>query len=284
MCPIVSRLRRFLVPAILVALACTPASASARTLAPGLSDRTASAIIDLAHAHWPGTPCSVVGGSSVRGLRGAAAVDPRRGCAILVNARRKLTPLGWCRALKPVFARLANGTKPSVVPYDCMDAVGPLPSPPRRVTPAGVSAAQARLAYRIASEHWPTSGCKGREQVRVAPTAQLLARTLSADEPGTLIMGAAGLRDPRCVVYLNGDVPRWSPALLCLVAEHEFGHLAGHKHSTTPDDVMNAIDGRSPDCEEAFGITTEIGTEVTDAEPPTAETVTAGGFGGVGFG
>ena len=279
-----SRLRILTLPVFLLALACAPASASARTLAPGLTDRTASAIVDLAHAHWPGTPCSAIAGTAYRGLSSAAAIDPRRGCALLVNPRRKLTAVGWCRALKPVFARLAAGTKPSVVPYDCVDAVGPLPSPPRRVTPPGVTLAEARVAYRIASEHWPTSGCRGREQVRLAPTDELLARTLSANEPGTLIMGAAGLRDSRCVVYLNGDLPQWSPALLCLVAEHEFGHLAGHKHSSDPDNVMVAIDARAPDCEEAFGITTEIGTEVTDAEPPTATTVAAGGFGGVGFG
>jgi hypothetical protein len=66
-------------------------------------------------------------------------------------------------------------------------------------------------------------------------------------------MGAARLGDRRCVVSINEDTAGYlTPMLLCLLAAHEFGHLAGHGHLDEMGKVMSAQGAWSPRCGAAF--------------------------------
>lgn len=247
-----SRLLRTALAALTIALLLAPAAA-ARDLAPGLSQDDLGAIIDMAGTRWPKTPCQGVTvyampGSRMRGLRAAPALGRR--CAVLVNRGVRLTATGWCRALEPVFARLARGAAPAAWPYDCATAVGPRPAEPKLLTVPGVTASQVQHAYDVAAAHWPGSGCQGREQLRWATPEQLSAGSGGEPAQGLTTMGIARRGDPRCNVYVNASITDWTPYELCLVIEHEFGHLKGLPHAASG--VMAPVNAHSPDCERAF--------------------------------
>jgi hypothetical protein len=192
-------------------------------------------------------------------------------CTIAINRAVKRTPTGWCRALRPVFGRLAAGRPRSGVPYECRTVVGPLPRRPRLAIPVGIEASEARRAYRVARAHWPRSACRGREQVRLVPEDAVLALTGNLPEVGRLSMGAAKLGDRRCVVSINDDTAGYlTPMLLCLLAAHEFGHLAGHEHDKEMGKVMSAQGAWSSRCGAAF----------SEPAPGTASPATPAGFGG----
>jgi hypothetical protein len=249
----VSRLVRTALCALTIALLVAPA-AQARDRATGLSRTDMQAIFQLASTHWPSSPCGRVAVFSLparhmKGLRVAPALG--RNCTILIRRGTKLTPTGWCRALQPVFGRLAGAAPSSAWPYDCSMVVGPRPIKPKLVSVPGVSSADVQAAYRVASAHWPGSGCEGREQVRWASPEQLAAGSGGEPGQGLTTMGIAHLRDPHCVVLLNDSVTDWTPYELCLVIEHEFGHLKGLPHAASG--VMAPVDAHSPDCEAAFG-------------------------------
>ena len=253
-------------------------------LVAGLTQRDADAIMSLANARWPSIPCGGVAVVKVprRVMRPAAAADRNRACTILLRRDIRLSATGWCKALKPAFQRLARGGQPSAVPYDCSVVVGPLPTRAKLVTVPGLSAAVVRRAYEVASAHWPTSRCRGREQLRWATNAQLLAQSQTPPESGTLIVGQARLRDTRCITWLNADVPRWPARELCATLAHEFGHLHGLGHSNDPGSLMAAVDGRSPQCEAAFAapdLPAPDLPEVPDPAPAEPVVVTPGGFG-----
>src|SRR4051794_23533533 len=106
-------MRRLALATLLLALA-LPSVADAAPVAPGLSRSDAQAIFDLAGAHWPKAPCRVarfaaVPPGAMRGQTVAKAAGAR--CAIVFNAGRRLSAVGWCRALEPVFRRLAAGAR-----------------------------------------------------------------------------------------------------------------------------------------------------------------------------
>jgi hypothetical protein len=276
-------MRRLALFTMLIALA-LPAAAQAQPVAPGLSRSDAQAIFDLAGAHWPGSPCrtarfATIPPSAMRGQSVARAAGTR--CAIVFNAGRRLSAVGWCRALEPVLRRLAAGARPSAWPYDCSTAVGPIARKPQMLLVPGVSSADVQRAYRVASAHWPSSPCRGREQLRWATPAMLAAGSGGEPGDGAVTLGEARLRDPRCVAYFNSSWTPWTVEMLCHVAEHEFGHLYGLGHSADPNDVMAPTGGHATDCEAAFGgdEPAEGGTELP-ADPPVV--VSPGGFGGVG--
>jgi hypothetical protein len=248
----VSRLRLTALATLTLALALS-ASARAADIAPGLSRADMRAIYQLAGPRWPDTPCRSVhfytlAPQAMRGMRVAPAAG--RPCTVLFRRGTRLTAGGWCRALEPVLARLASGTTASAWPYDCTLAVGPVPRAPKLVDVPGVSAADVRSAYDVAGAHWPTSACRGREQLRWATREQLAAGSGGEPEHGLTTMGIARRGDPRCTVLLNAAVSGWTPGELCLVMEHEFGHLKGLGHA--PTGVMAPVDAHSPDCEAAF--------------------------------
>jgi Matrixin len=103
--------------------------------------------------------------------------------------------------------------------------------------------AQVTKAITVADAHWPASPCRGREAITWVKSVQ------SADFAGiaypdqcatTIAWNQVAAQDP-------------SPAFLCTVLEHEFGHLAGYEHSKDPDNVMFAILWKpSPDCAAAL--------------------------------
>src|SRR4051812_41777044 len=118
--------RPALVTLLLAVTLAAPAAAQAQQVAPGLSQPDAQAIFDLAGAHWPKSPCRMarfvaVPPSAMRGQTAAKAAGTP--CAIVFNAARRLSAVGWCRALEPVFRRLAAGARASAWPYDCSLAV-----------------------------------------------------------------------------------------------------------------------------------------------------------------
>jgi hypothetical protein len=248
----VSRLLRTGLAALTLTLLLAPA-AQASDLAPGLSRTDMKSIVAMAGARWPKTSCHGVTvytlpASRMRGLRAAPAVG--RSCTVLLSRGTRLTATGWCRALETVFARLARGTAASAWPYDCALAVGPLPSKPKLLTVPAVSPEDVQQAYAVATAHWPGSGCQGREQLRWATPEQLAAGSGGEPAQGLTTMGIAQLRDPRCRVFVNASITDWTPYELCLVIEHEFGHLKGLGHATSG--VMAPVNAHSPDCESAF--------------------------------
>jgi hypothetical protein len=248
----VSRLLRTALAALTLTLIAAPAAA-ARDLAPGLSRTDLKSIIDMAGTRWPKTPCQGVmvyslPASRMRGLSAAPALGRR--CTVLLSRGTHLTATGWCRALEGVFARLARGTTAAAWPYDCTTAVGPVPTKPKLLTVPGVGPDEVQQAYQVASAHWPGSGCQGREQLRWATPEQLAAGSGGEPAQGLTTMGIAHRRDPRCIVYVNASISDWTPYELCLVIEHEFGHLKGLGHATSG--VMAPVDAHSPDCEAAF--------------------------------
>jgi hypothetical protein len=273
--------------AVLIALALAPA-AQAAPVAPGLSQRDADEVLALARAHWPGLACGAVRVIRVprRVMRQAAAADRTSGCTVLLRRDVRLTATRWCKALKPALARLARGTRPSAVPYDCSVAVGPRPKRFKLVPVPGLAADVVRRAYDVAGAHWPRSHCRGREQLRWASNAQLLAQSAAGGPPaGAFIAGQARLRDRRCITYLNSDVRSWPALELCVTLAHEFGHLTGLEHSDTPGSLMAPIDSRSERCEAAFGAAPDLPEDPVLPEPlpetPAAPVVvTPGGFGG----
>lgn len=46
-----------------------------------------------------------------------------------------------------------------------------------------------------------------------------------------------------CAIYLNERERKTfaDPVVRCVVIVHEWGHLAGQKHSTDPDNIMNPV-------------------------------------------
>lgn len=276
-------MRRLALVTLLCALA-LPSVAHAAQIAPGLSHTDAQAIFDLAGSHWPKSPChttrfATVPPTAMRGQTVAKAAGTR--CAIVFNGARRLSAVGWCRALKPVFARLAAGARASAWPYDCSSTVGPVATAPKMLPVPGLSASDVQRAYRVASAHWPSSPCRGREQLRWASPAMLAAGSGGEPGDGAVTLGEARLRDRRCVAYFNSSWTPWTAEMLCHVAEHEFGHLYGLGHSRDPNDVMAPMGGHATDCEAAFGGDTpaEGGTQLP-ADPPVV--VAPGGFGGLG--
>ena len=252
-------------------LLCLAPAASAEPL-PGISQQEADALATLAKVHWPGSPCGHV---TAVVARTGPAVRWIGGCRVAVNRNRRLTATGWCHALEPAFRKMAAGAKASTIPYRCNLVVGPLPKSRFVSEPRGISHADAVRAIQVASRHWPHSTCEGREQVLPASNKLLVGGTADQPGPGEVILGEAGLGDPRCVVVLNNDVP-WTPTMLCTVAEHEFGHLYGLEHSVDTGDVMTPVNARATDCESAFGaLPPELGGDVPVAVgDPT-------GFGGI---
>jgi hypothetical protein len=256
-----------------VALLCLAPAASAAVNIPGLSQGDGNAIIAMANAHWPETPCP--GRLSVTLVASGPKVRTGAGCSLILNARAGLNATGWCHALKPALAKLAAGTKPSAVPYRCALVVGPVAKQASYVAMPGLSREQALPAFEVASKHWPHSSCAGREQIIPVPEAALTGVSIDRPTGGTVILGMARLHDPRCIVFLTTAVP-WTQTTLCITAEHEFGHLLGLKHSTDPGSVMSPVNSRSTDCEDAFGpLPPELGGDLpTPVGTPT-------GFGGI---
>jgi hypothetical protein len=274
---------------VLAAFAVAPA-AQAESIAPGLSRADANQIYRLARAHWPQMPCGTIpfvrlpsaqmGGRSV-------ALEVHGGCGVVFNGGRRLTAVGWCRALYGVFKRLAGSSQASAWPYNCTLTVGSRPSRPRLISVPGLSAAQVRQAYDVASGHWPSSSCRGREQLHWATNAQLLVGGGTDPGPGAVVMGEALLHDSRCVAYLNASVSGWDVETLCVTFEHEFGHLKGLHHSTDPNNVMYPVNSRAADCEKAFplpGLPSPSPVPTPPTPPPATPPagVNPGGFGGLG--
>jgi hypothetical protein len=283
---LVPRLALAACAALLTLLALVPA-AHARSLAPGLSEHDAGEILGLAKMRWPalaGCQALRVVPVNRRVMRQAAAPDRNSGCTVLLRRDVRLSATGWCRALKPVWLRIARGSRPTAVPYDCSTVVGPLPRRFKLPSVPGLSRAVVRRAYEVATAHWPASHCRGREQVRLASNAQLLAQSSDGVvHEDAMIAGQAGMRDKRCIAYLNRDLPGWPPVALCAVLAHEFGHLAGAPHSTRPGHLMAPIDGRSNRCDAAFPPSPDLPAEPAHPAPlPETPVVVddSGGFGG----
>jgi Matrixin len=273
--------------ALLTALALAPA-AQARSLAPGLSKRTAEDVVGLAKAHWPALEsCSSVRVLKVsrRVMRRSAAADRRLSCTLLLRRGIRLSAKGWCRALKPAFQRMARGGRRSAIPYDCSVIIGRRPKRYKLPRVRGLSPSVVKQVYKVASSHWPRSHCRAREQVRLASNAQLVAQSATGAPSGdTFIAGQARLRDRLCITWLNADVPAWPAVDLCITLAHEFGHLTGLEHSSDPDDLMAPIDARSARCEAAFAAPAVPLPEQPVHPAPVPDTpvvVAPAGFGGI---
>lgn len=127
-------------------------------------------------------------------------------------------------------------------------------------TPAHAGGAHLRQAIRIADAHWPTSPCRGRQQV-----IGITPAVADAYRPGVLAYAPA---DGSCRVWVAWQrLAGYPTRLRCRLLVHEFGHLAGRGHSTRPASVMypTLMDLRvnTLDCYRAF----PSPVTVTDADP-----------------
>ncbi len=144
---------------------------------------------------------------------------------------------------------------PLIETYSAIDLTPYLPPKPTEAvwpTPAGMRADHARAAYLIADAHWPGSPCKDGERVAMASQDEVVRRAGAAAPKDTSLLLVAYADSDGCRVWLNEEAT-WTPARLCMIAEHEFGHLAGRAHAADPDDVMAPIVRRAADCEPFFG-------------------------------
>jgi len=103
--------------------------------------------------------------------------------------------------------------------------------------------AQTAKAIAVADAHWPASPCHGREVItwiKSAPLADVAGLAHPDFCATTIAWNQVAAEDP-------------SPAFLCTVLEHEFGHLAGLDHSPDPNNVMFAVLWKpSADCAAAL--------------------------------
>jgi hypothetical protein len=100
-------------------------------------------------------------------------------------------------------------------------------------TPA-TDSARLQQFLPIARAAWPGSPCAGREAVHLAGDAALRAQAPAIAGPGESLNGMA--EPDTCEVWLSSTM---TARTFCGVLVHEFGHLAGRGHTTTPGDVMN---------------------------------------------
>jgi hypothetical protein len=123
-------------------------------------------------------------------------------------------------------------------------------------TPSAVAQTPATDAARLAAylpiarAAWPGSPCAGRENVHLAGDAILRTEAPAVAGPGGALNGIA--TPETCEVWLASGM---DARTFCTVLVHEFGHLAGRQHTTTPGDVMNG-DGNIdwPACDAATAL------------------------------
>jgi hypothetical protein len=122
-------------------------------------------------------------------------------------------------------------------------------------TAAAAAPAQSpvALATSIAGRYWGATPCHG--QIKIIgqqPVPASMAQDSDAWVTFASALGANNLEAPaagytNCAVHLGrarwpttvSKVQDWD--MLCMTMTHEFGHLLGHVHSTTPGNVMNAV-------------------------------------------
>jgi hypothetical protein len=98
-----------------------------------------------------------------------------------------------------------------------------------------------------ASLHWPQSPCRGREHVKIVNEARM--DELSGGKPRI----EAWALGRRCEVLISpGRVGRQPRRQICRLLVHEFGHLAGRRHSTRRNSVMfpviEDLAANAPEC------------------------------------
>lgn len=112
-----------------------------------------------------------------------------------------------------------------------MAAVAVLAGADARAAAPSASTDAIEVAARTASAQWPGSKCRGREVVAWVPQVVLDATHA--------VRGLAGdaLR-ATCTVRVVASARTWPGPRLCALLQHEFGHLAGRRHTRDPRDVM----------------------------------------------
>lgn len=140
---------------------------------------------------------------------------------------------------------------------------------------ADASAAQMPAGlYEAARSSWPGSPCAGREDVTIMDRAAFDA---AMGQPG---IGGHAWYDGSCRVliaadqltYLTSEAGR---AAVCTLVAHEFGHLAGYRHSDDPADVMWPEGNRpsTPACSVWAAAATDLNPPSAELEPPPPMTL-----------
>jgi hypothetical protein len=131
-----------------------------------------------------------------------------------------------------------------------------LTAAPAIATATPRAASPIALAYSIAGRYWGAAACRGKVTVLVNRRAPTVLAVPGQDTDAWVTfgssLGANNLAAPassytNCAISLGSY--RWPTAasmvqdwdMLCMTMTHEFGHLLGHPHNTTPGNVMNPV-------------------------------------------
>ena len=147
------------------------------------------------------------------------------------------------------YVSLAAMYKPSLF---AAAAIGALAIAPGAAAAKSASSPIARAAS-IAERYWGAVPCGGKIKILVAQRSpRVLGQDADAWVTFSSSLGANNLAAPastytNCTVALGQwrwptvatMIPDWD--MLCMTMTHEFGHLLGHVHVTTPGNVMNPV-------------------------------------------
>ena len=111
-----------------------------------------------------------------------------------------------------------------------------------------VGSAPLQRAQQLAKAHWGSDPCGGQVEIVWSPLAATISALSTWTNPGPPFDNPA--LNSGCKVTFN-PAAKFDWSKLCTVTIHEYGHLAGKRHSRNPGEVMYRYYNKpAPECVE----------------------------------